>query len=140
MILRLLGPLVVVSTLGLLASGVVLVLLGPDGSRASLVELPGFRVDWITIHQGAFLVWAAATGLHVLGRFVPALNLTLAAPPRDAVPGVRGRGLALLLTGIAAVAAGAVALALAGSWHGDQGGDSEGARPPAAVTAAAAVR
>ncbi len=87
LLLRLLGPLVVVSTLGLLGTGVLLVLLGEEQSRASLVTMLGFRVDWVSIHQGFFAVWATATGLHLLGRIVPALRATVGPGSGALVPG-----------------------------------------------------
>jgi hypothetical protein len=77
LLLRILGPGVVASTLGLLVSGLLLVLLGQDRSRTVLLTALGQRVDWLTLHQGLFIVWAVLTGLHVLGRTVPALQLTV---------------------------------------------------------------
>ena len=87
LLLRLLGPLVVVSTLGLLATGTLLVLLGEDVARQSLVTLLGFRADWVTLHQGFFAVWVGAVGLHLLGRIVPALRATVAPGSASVVPG-----------------------------------------------------
>ncbi len=87
LLLRLLGPLVVVSTLGLLGTGVLLVLLGENRSRRGLVTLLGIRVDWLTAHQGFFAVWAAAAGLHLLGRIVPALKATVVPGSGVVVPG-----------------------------------------------------
>jgi hypothetical protein len=119
LLLRLLGPLVVMSTLGLLGSGVLLVLLGPAAAHTSLMDVLGFRVDWVTVHQSFFAVWATVTGLHLLGRIVPALRITLApGNTAAAVPGAAARWLLL-----AAMAASAVVLALvlvqaAGSWTG----------------------
>lgn len=126
MLLRLLGPLVVVSTLGLLGSGVLLVLLGPVRSHAALLDVLGFRMDWVTIHQGFFAVWVVATGLHLLGRFVPALRITMLTPGSSSVPGAWWRWLLL-----AATAASAVALAVAlvhadSSWVGVHRFDLEG--------------
>lgn len=123
LLLRLLGPLVVVSTLGLLGSGVLLVVLGEPRAHRPLVDLLGFRVDWVTLHQGFFAVWVMATGLHLLGRIVPALRITLAAPHGSAVPGSWARWLVLAL---AAASAAALAVALVhadGSWIGSRGFD-----------------
>jgi hypothetical protein len=118
--LRLLGPMVVVSTLALLGTGVVLVVLGEDDSRRALVSVLGFRVDWITLHQAAFAVWATATGLHLLARIVPALRLTFLADRTRRVPGGLGR-LAVLLAVAGAAAVLAVVLVRAdGSWHHDR--------------------
>lgn len=70
--MRLLAPLVVVSTVLVFATGVVLLALGP-----------GARDPWALFHKATFIVWLGATGLHVLGH-LPAL-LTVR-------PGARDRG------------------------------------------------
>jgi hypothetical protein len=76
LLLRLLGPLVVVSTLALLATGVTLVGLGQQASYQPWFTVLGHQVSWLTAHQASFIVWAVATGLHVLGRLVPAVRLS----------------------------------------------------------------
>jgi hypothetical protein len=119
--LRLLGPLVVLSTLGLLGSGVVLVPLGPDRAHRALVTALGQRVDWVTLHQAVFAVWVAVTGLHVLARLIPAVRLTgVGAPRADPVPGRRRRGVALAAAAAAATVGAAVLLAAAGPWQQDR--------------------
>lgn len=87
LLLRLLGPLVVVSTVGLLGTGVLLVLLGQDRSHQSLSALHGFRPDWVTLHQAFFAVWVVTVALHLLGRIVPALRATVVPGPATVVPG-----------------------------------------------------
>lgn len=116
-LLRLLGPLVVVSTLGLLGSGVVLVLLGPDGSYRSAVSMFGLRLDWVGVHKGFFLVWFAIMTLHVLGRILPALRIAVTSVGGSTpVPGEWTRWLLLVAT-LASAAALAVALVhVDGSW------------------------
>ena len=119
--LRVLGPLVVVATLAVLASGTALVVIGPDASRRPLVGTSGRAVDAILIHKATFVVWFGVTALHVLGRLVPALRLTL--PSRaGAVPGRFWRGAAILLTMAAAVAAVLIVLGAVGPWHFQRGG------------------
>jgi hypothetical protein len=54
--LRLLAPLVVLSTVVVFASGVALLLLGPS-SRSTL----------LLVHKVSFFVWLAVTAVHVLG-------------------------------------------------------------------------
>lgn len=117
--LRLLGPLVVVTTVGVLGSGVLLVLIGPDRAHRSLFDILGFRADWVTVHQGFFVVWAAVTGLHLLGRIVPALRITLVRGGTSAqIPGAWSRWALLAVVVMSAVAL-AVALVHAdGSWVG----------------------
>jgi hypothetical protein len=55
LLLRLLGPVVVLSTLALLATGLALIAVGPGG---------GFL---LLLHKASFVVWLAALGAHVLG-------------------------------------------------------------------------
>lgn len=75
LLLRLLGPLVIVSTLALLGTGVTLWAIGTEASRTALLTVAGLRIDMVTVHQASFAVWAAATGLHVLARLVPTVQL-----------------------------------------------------------------
>lgn len=129
--MRLLGPLVVVSTLGLLATGVALVLLGEAVARRSVATLLGFRVDWVTVHQGFFAVWAGAVGLHLLGRIIPALRTTVmrGSAAGQAVPGRWARGL-WFVTMVAAAAALAVVLVHAdSSWASHGFGDHQRVGP-----------
>jgi hypothetical protein len=57
--MRLIAPIVVLSTVVVFASGVALLVAGP-GSRGTLTPL----------HKVSFIVWVAFTGLHVLGHLV----------------------------------------------------------------------
>lgn len=115
LLMRFLGPLVVVSTLGLLGTGVLLVLLGEERSHQSAATLLGLRLDWVFAHQAFFAVWAAAAGLHLLGRIVPALRLTL-APGQGRRVAVPGRWTRLLWFTAMAASAAALAVVLV---HGD---------------------
>jgi hypothetical protein len=95
--LRLLAPLVVVSTLAVVGTGVALLAMGPRN---------GFVVG---LHKDAFVVWLVATGVHVLA-YLPRLPRLVAGDwgGGDAVGGAVARR--ALLAG--AVVAGAI-LALA---------------------------
>jgi hypothetical protein len=118
LLLRVLGPLVVLTTLALLGSGLALVAVGPNRGRGSLVDLLGLSIDILTVHQTAFAVWAAVTGLHLLTRLVPALRLTVGSPASDVtVPGGYRRIVALLLTAVAAVALAVVVVKAGSAWH-----------------------
>jgi hypothetical protein len=134
-VLRLLGPLVVVSTLGLLGSGALLVLVGEESGRQNLFSVLGFGVGWLTLHQGFFLVWCGATGLHLLGRIVPALRLTVG--PRlghgasRRVPGAVARSLTIGGTALAAGVLAVVLVQAEGSWGHDDRHGFEHARPDA---------
>jgi hypothetical protein len=68
--LRLLAPLVVVSTLAVFATGVALIVRGPGGGLL------------LGLHKASFVVWLAATGVHVVAyvRRVPRLALAARSP------------------------------------------------------------
>lgn len=101
-VLRLLGPIVVASTIGLFSSGVALAALGPG------------RPLVLTLHQASFVVWVGAMSLHVLGhiRTVPVLATSDMRGRR--VGGARIR--ALLLA--AAIVTGAVVAVATVPWIG----------------------
>jgi hypothetical protein len=106
--LRLLAPVLVVSTIAVFATGVSLLLLGHLSDRLLL------------LHKAAFFVWAAAFGIHFLAylprvvRSLAGARLARGRPPAGA--GLRGALIA------ASLGAGlALALSLGGAisaWHG----------------------
>jgi hypothetical protein len=115
LLLRLLGPVVILTTVALLVTGIALIVVGPGRGLV------------LNLHKASFIVWVAALGAHVLGhlgRMPAALRGDLSG--RDSLGGSRWR----LLLIAAAVAAGAItAIAVypsAGAWlhwvhayHGD---------------------
>ena len=56
LLLRLIGPLVVVSTLAVLATGLALVAMG-SGGLDPLIAAAGARVSMVTLHQVTFIIW-----------------------------------------------------------------------------------
>jgi hypothetical protein len=84
LVLRVIGPIVVLSTLAVFATGVVLLILGPS-----------HRDPWVELHKVTFIVWVVFMSLHVL--------LHLPALARAAGIGREGRE---QLAGAAAGAAG----------------------------------
>jgi hypothetical protein len=107
-LLRGLAPLVVVSTIAVLATGVWLLLAGP-----------GVRDTVLPLHKASFIVWIVVTGLHVLGHL---LDLPGGLRREPGLPGRGARGLLLA----SALAAGIVLAALAiphfSAWTGVAGG------------------
>jgi hypothetical protein len=100
--LRMLAPVLVLATIGVLASGVVLLLVGHHDDTVLLV------------HKVSFIVWAAVFAIHFLA-YLPRALRSLA--PREAVPGAAAR-----VTAVAVSLAAGAALALAlldriGAWH-----------------------
>lgn len=130
MLLRVLGPLVVLTTVALLATGVALVLVGQTDSRRALVDVLGVRVDLLFLHQASFFVWFAAMTLHVLGRTLPAWQLARRSRPR--VPGPGWRRMSLVVVGLAAFALAGWVLLNPGGWNhprdefGQSGGRDDG--------------
>jgi hypothetical protein len=88
-LLRLTAPIVVISTVVVMASGVALLIGGPQS-----------RSTFFPIHKLSFFVWVAFTALHVLGHLPQmwdGLRADYGPEARlgDALPGRNGRGLAL---------------------------------------------
>lgn len=113
--LRLLGPVVILSTAGLFATGVALVALGPG------------RPLVLNLHKASFAVWLAAMTIHVLAHLVRIPGLT--TPDLRGGDGVPGSRLRILLVA-AAIAVGAVVAVATISfippwthWVGLQGGE-----------------
>jgi hypothetical protein len=59
LLLRLIAPMVILSTLVVLGTGVALLFIGPSS-----------RDELLPIHKDSFFVWAAFTAIHVLGHLV----------------------------------------------------------------------
>lgn len=72
--MRLLAPLVVISTIVVFGSGVVLLAAGPSA-----------RSTWFPIHKDSFFVWLAVTAVHVLGHLTD-LPKALRADRRNGRP------------------------------------------------------
>jgi hypothetical protein len=81
-LLRLLGPLVVVLTIVLLASGIALI-LAPHSMHGQL----------LTVHKASFIVWFGAMTIHVLGHLVETATLAPADWARRTRSDVSGAGL-----------------------------------------------
>jgi hypothetical protein len=128
LLLRLLGPLVVLSTVGVLASGLWLIAVGPTTGRGTLFTFLGQRLDLVSIHQALFVVFAVVAGLHLLARLVPAVVLATERGHRDDGR-LRGRGpriAVLVLTLVAGALAAALILPAASSWHDERRGPPPG--------------
>ena len=76
LILRALGPGVVLSTIVVFASGIILMLEGP-----------AHRSAWLLVHKASFIIWLGLTGLHVLGH-LPGLGRSLRATREDDLAGL----------------------------------------------------
>jgi hypothetical protein len=67
-LLRVLGPLVVLLTICLFASGIALLFVGP-----------GLRSNLLLIHKASFVLWFVVTAVHVMGHVLDTARLA----PRD---------------------------------------------------------
>jgi hypothetical protein len=64
-ILRMLGPVVMASSVAVLGTGIGLIYAGPS-----------HREPLLTLHKGSFIVWVAAMTIHVLGHLTEGARLT----------------------------------------------------------------
>lgn len=116
MLMRVIGPLVVVTTLSVLATGVLVAIEGPTGRHGSTFGLP---VSMLFQHKATFIAWLVVMTVHVLGRTVRAAKIVGGRATSAArVPGSTSRSAALI-----AAAACSVVLAIllvtpwADRWH-----------------------
>ena len=113
LLLRLIGPVIMLLTACVFGSGIMLAVVGPsyDGSGS----------DWLTIHRISFIAWAFFITIHVLA-YVWRLPRLLAAEARTGrameVLGGRGTRLALLLASLlAGLVIALLTVHLAGNWE-----------------------
>ncbi len=100
-LLRAIAPVVVVSSVVVLASGVWLLLAGPRSRDAVL-----------PIHKVSFIVWLAFTGLHILGHLTSLPSALAAEYGRADLHLARGPGRAGRQLALAGALVGGIALAL----------------------------
>jgi len=114
MLLRALGPVVVLLTVGLFASGIAL-LLGPSTWRAPMLLL----------HKATFVLWLGAMAVHVLGHLLDTARLApldLVAKTRRQVRGAGVRQWAVAVSLLAGAALGVLLVPHVGPWlHGAAG-------------------
>jgi len=109
-ILRVLGPIVILTSVGVIGSGVMLGVLGPG--RGGL---------WLFLHKGCFVLWFGAMTVHVLTH-APRLPAMLSARYTSdsgrvtAVPGGAVRWLLLAASLAAGVGVAALAMQLSSGW------------------------
>ena len=106
-VLRLLGPVVVVTTVSLLASGIGLLFT--------------HRVRWLLFaHKASFVLWFGAMTIHVLGHALetPALAVAdLGRAARGRVPGAAARLVLLVATCAVALALGGISIGWVHHWQ-----------------------
>jgi hypothetical protein len=89
LILRLMGPVVVLSTVAVFVTGIALLIVGPP-----------HREPWLLLHKVSFIVWVAFMSLHILGH-LPAVTRAFGIGQRgreqraNAAAGAAGRWIVL---------------------------------------------
>jgi hypothetical protein len=106
-VLRLLGPLVIATSLGVLGSGVMLAVVGRSG-------------PWLFLHKASFVLWFGVMTIHVLN-YAPRLPRMLGARAEHngravAVPGGAGRWLLLAASLAVGIGVAAVTMQLSARW------------------------
>lgn len=129
MLLRLLGPIVIVSSVGVLGSGLGLIALGPASGRTGKAWLLG--LDMYSVHQATFIVFGISVVVHALARLVPAFAIVTNRVERATAQrtGVPGRAARVIVVGVM-LAAGAITaglvLSASNAWQQDRGFDHGG--------------
>jgi hypothetical protein len=103
-VLRVLGPLVVLSSIVLLGTGLALI-VASDSQRGT----------WLNLHQASFIVWLVVMSLHVLGHIVDASQTSAAEFRRKEYS--RGRTVRLAAIALSLLAGVGLATAL---WPSEQ--------------------
>lgn len=110
LVLRVLGPLVILTSVGVIGSGVMLAILGP-----------GHSGPWLFLHKASFVLWFGVMTIHVLN-YAPRLPRMLSARYDrsggliTAVPGGVARWLALAGSLAVGIGIAAVTMHLSTSW------------------------
>jgi hypothetical protein len=110
LLLRLIGPIIMLLTACVFGSGIMLAVTGPSYGPPS---------GWLVVHRISFFAWLFFIAIHVLAH-VPRLPGLLAAEARGAmeVLGTRGTRLALLIASLlAGLVIALLTVHLAGKWE-----------------------
>ena len=106
-VLRVLGPLVIVTSVAVLGTGVIVGVVGPGNG------------PWLFLHKATFILWFGVMTIHVLN-YAPRLPRILWSRPADGgtvgAPGGSVRWLGLLLSLAVGIVIAAVALQLSTKW------------------------
>lgn len=113
--LRVLAPLVVVSSLVLLGTGLSLAFIGPHANRP-FTQVAGFGISALTLHQASAITWIALAGPHMLARVIPALRHVSRLGGRHQVVGGGLRLAVVALTAGIAVTTGFLVLHVGVDW------------------------
>ena len=106
-VLRVLGPLVILTSLAVLGTGIVVGVVGPGNGQ------------WMFLHKASFILWFGVMTIHVLN-YAPRLPRILWSRPGDGgtvgAPGGSVRWLGLAISLAVGIAVAAVAMHLSTKW------------------------
>jgi hypothetical protein len=109
-VLRILGPLVILTSVAVLGTGVMLAVVGP-----------GSQGNWMFLHKASFVLWFGVMTIHVVV-YAPRLPRLLAGgrarPGPAAAPGGGARYLAVSGALVGGILVAVVAMHLSGQWDG----------------------
>ena len=106
--MRLLGPLVIISTVAVIGTGIAL-LLGP----------PAQRLSWLFLHKASFILWFGLMSVHVLVHLVDTVRLgprDWLSSGRDRLAGVGARQFAVAATLVTGTLLGVLVLPATNGW------------------------
>ena len=109
-LLRVLGPVVIATSLAVLGTGIALIYTGPDRTG-----------PWLTLHKASFILWFGAMAVHVLGHLTEAGRTAVRELRRGAGADARRRRLRTIAVVLALLAGVGLATGLmptAHSWTG----------------------
>jgi hypothetical protein len=113
LLLRLLGPVVMATSVAVIGTGVMLGITGPAGSQ-----------PWLMLHKATFVLWFCAMTVHVLAyvwrlpRLIRADLPSLTARARSALAGRAARWLLLVASLLAGLLVALLTYHQAGAWTG----------------------
>lgn len=105
-LLRVLGPLVILTSVAVLGTGIMLAVVGPGAG------------PWLLLHKATFILWFGVMTIHVLN-YAPRLPRLLAPRPAGRagpVPGASMRWLGLAASLAIGIGVAAVTMQLSGKW------------------------
>lgn len=115
LLLRLLGPLVVLTAFAVVGSGLALIPLGAATYRP-LLTVAGQQIDALTVHKLCFVAWFGVVGVHTLARLVPATQLVAGRAELSGVAGGRARVALLVVALVVGALAGVAVLHGSSAW------------------------
>jgi hypothetical protein len=113
-VLRVIGPLVGLTSIVVLATGITALLIGQDAGH-----------QWVQIHKISFFAWLALMAVHVLGHLRETPQLAFADWRQGVARRVRGVRLRLVSVGLAVavgIGLGLIGIGWASSWPGNDFG------------------